>query len=171
MKSQGTVPRPAGRGRAGGPGGRAPSHRPCSTTRSSRTDASTSSRAGRGSRRSRRAGVPRSALAITRPGYGPNGETVVFDSRTPSTSYNYKHGLPGEYFRSEGSAKSPFARGQVQRTDVRGLLLVRQVAPRPDQRRQQEQRPGAAGLLVSAASTSPTTCSSARSSRPASGSR
>ena len=36
--------------------------------------------------------------AITRPGYGPNGETVVFDSETAINLYNFKHDLAGEYF-------------------------------------------------------------------------
>jgi hypothetical protein len=35
---------------------------------------------------------------IERPAYGPNGETVVFDSGTAINLYNFKHGLPGEYF-------------------------------------------------------------------------
>src|SRR5262245_34264861 len=34
--------------------------------------------------------------AITRTGYGPNGETVVFDSENAINLYNFKHGLPGE---------------------------------------------------------------------------
>src|SRR5215471_12950034 len=36
--------------------------------------------------------------AITRPGYGPNGETVVFDSENAINLYNFKHGTTGEYF-------------------------------------------------------------------------
>jgi phosphate-selective porin O/P len=36
--------------------------------------------------------------AITRPGYGPNGETVVFDSESAINLYNFKHDLAGEYF-------------------------------------------------------------------------
>src|SRR5262245_6784886 len=35
---------------------------------------------------------------ITRPGYGPNGETVVFDSEDAINLYNFKHDRPGEYF-------------------------------------------------------------------------
>jgi hypothetical protein len=35
---------------------------------------------------------------IERPGYGPNGETVVFDSVDAINSYNHQHGLPGELF-------------------------------------------------------------------------
>ena len=37
-------------------------------------------------------------VAITRPGYGPNGETVVFDSESAINLYNFKHNLAGEYF-------------------------------------------------------------------------
>ena len=45
-------------------------------------------------------------VAITRPGYGPNGETVVFDNENAINLYNYKHGLPGEYFAPpEGDAR------------------------------------------------------------------
>jgi hypothetical protein len=33
---------------------------------------------------------------IERRAYGPNGETVVFDSETAINLYNFKHGLPGE---------------------------------------------------------------------------
>lgn len=36
--------------------------------------------------------------AIMRPGYGPSGETVVFDSENAINLYNFKHGLPGENF-------------------------------------------------------------------------
>jgi hypothetical protein len=36
--------------------------------------------------------------AITRPGYGPNGETVVFDAEDAVNLYNFKHNLPGEVF-------------------------------------------------------------------------
>src|SRR5262245_33116490 len=36
--------------------------------------------------------------AIMRPGYGPNGETVVFDHENAINLYNFKHGLPGENF-------------------------------------------------------------------------
>lgn len=37
--------------------------------------------------------------AITRPGYGPNGETVVFDGEDAINLYNFKHGKPGEVFK------------------------------------------------------------------------
>jgi hypothetical protein len=45
--------------------------------------------------------------AITRPGYGPNGETVVFDSEDAINLYNYKHGIPGEYFPKPKEAPKP----------------------------------------------------------------
>jgi hypothetical protein len=35
---------------------------------------------------------------IERQGYGPGGETVVFDSQNAVNLYNFKHGLPGENF-------------------------------------------------------------------------
>jgi len=35
---------------------------------------------------------------VERPGYGPNGETVVFDSERAINLYNFRHGLPGERF-------------------------------------------------------------------------
>ena len=38
------------------------------------------------------------APVIIRQGYGPNGETVVFDSEDAINLYNFKHDLPGEYF-------------------------------------------------------------------------
>ena len=45
---------------------------------------------------------------IERPGYGPNKETVVFDSRDAINLYNFKHGLPGESFpEPEKAAKFP----------------------------------------------------------------
>jgi hypothetical protein len=53
-------------------------------------------------------------VAITRPGYGPNGETVVFDSEDAINLYNYKHGLPGEYFpKPKEAPKSPFPAGKI----------------------------------------------------------
>lgn len=36
--------------------------------------------------------------AITRPGYGPGGETVVFDGEDAITLYNWRHGQPAETF-------------------------------------------------------------------------
>jgi hypothetical protein len=52
-------------------------------------------------------------VAITRPGYGPNGETVVFDSEDAINLYNFKHGLAGEYFpKPKETPKSPFPAGK-----------------------------------------------------------
>jgi len=52
-------------------------------------------------------------VAITRPGYGPNGETVVFDSEDAINLYNFKHNLPGEYFpKPEEKPKSPYPVGK-----------------------------------------------------------
>ena len=45
--------------------------------------------------------------AFTRPGYGPNGETVVFDSEDAINLYNFKHNLPGEYFPKPKEAPKP----------------------------------------------------------------
>ncbi|HVO11976.1 MAG TPA: hypothetical protein VMX54_14650 [Vicinamibacteria bacterium] len=45
--------------------------------------------------------------AITRPGYGPGGETVIFDSEDAINLYNYKHGMPGEYFPKPKEAPKP----------------------------------------------------------------
>lgn len=44
---------------------------------------------------------------IERPAYGPNGETVVFDSQTAINLYNFKHGLPGENFPETGESAPP----------------------------------------------------------------
>src|SRR5262245_50064008 len=47
--------------------------------------------------------------AITRLGYGPKGETVVFDSEDAINLYNFKHNLPGEYFpKPEPKPPSPY---------------------------------------------------------------
>ena len=48
------------------------------------------------------AGTP----VITRTGYGPNRETVVFDSEDAVNLYNFKHNLPGEYFPPKPDEKS-----------------------------------------------------------------
>ena len=46
---------------------------------------------------------------IERPGYGPKGETVVFDSQDAINLYNFKHGLPGESFeKPEESEKAEY---------------------------------------------------------------
>ncbi len=51
--------------------------------------------------------------SLTRPGYGPNGETVVFDSEDAVNLYNFKHDLPGEYFPKPAEApKSPYPQGK-----------------------------------------------------------
>ena len=48
---------------------------------------------------------------IERQAYGPNGETVVFDSQTAINLYNFKHDLPGESFQApDQSAASVFPR-------------------------------------------------------------
>jgi hypothetical protein len=50
---------------------------------------------------------------ITRPRYGPNGETVVFDSQNAINLYNFKHGLPGEQFpqaQENPEPKFPFGK-------------------------------------------------------------
>jgi len=43
---------------------------------------------------------------IERTGYGPNGETVVFDSQDAINLYNFKHGLPGESFAKPDETKT-----------------------------------------------------------------
>jgi hypothetical protein len=46
--------------------------------------------------------------AISRPGYGPSGETVVFDGEAAINLYNFKHGKPGEVFKKPAEPpKSP----------------------------------------------------------------
>ena len=51
---------------------------------------------------------------IERPGYGPNGETVVFDSEEAINLYNFKHDLPGERFdEPEAAAKSEYPSGKI----------------------------------------------------------
>jgi hypothetical protein len=48
-------------------------------------------------------------VAITRLGYGPNGETVVFDSEDAINYYNFKHDIPGEVFvKPKEAPKSPY---------------------------------------------------------------
>jgi hypothetical protein len=44
---------------------------------------------------------------IERPAYGPNGESVVFDSPTAINLYNFKHGLPGESFPETPASTFP----------------------------------------------------------------
>jgi phosphate-selective porin OprO/OprP len=43
--------------------------------------------------------------AISRLGYGPNGETVVFDSETAINMYNFKHDKGGEVFKEPAKPK------------------------------------------------------------------
>jgi len=51
---------------------------------------------------------------ITRPGYGPNGETVVFDSPDAINLYNFKHGLPGESLaQAKEKPQSTFPSGKL----------------------------------------------------------
>lgn len=45
--------------------------------------------------------------AISRIGYGPNGETVVFDSEDAINLYNFKHDKPGEVFKKPAEAPKP----------------------------------------------------------------
>jgi hypothetical protein len=44
---------------------------------------------------------------IERPGYGPNRETVVFDSVDAINLYNFKRGLPGEQFPNPEAIQKP----------------------------------------------------------------
>ncbi len=46
-------------------------------------------------------------VAISRLGYGPGGETVVFDSEDAINLYNFKHNLPGEVFAKPKEAPKP----------------------------------------------------------------
>jgi hypothetical protein len=53
-------------------------------------------------------------VAITRLGFGPNGETVVFDSEDAVNLYNFKHDKPGEVFaKPKPPEVSPFPSGKV----------------------------------------------------------
>lgn len=45
--------------------------------------------------------------SITRISYGPNGETVVFDSNEAVNMYNYKHNLPLETFKAPPAPPAP----------------------------------------------------------------
>jgi hypothetical protein len=52
--------------------------------------------------------------AITRLGYGPNNETVVFDSEDAINYYNFKHNKPGEVFaKPKEAVKSPYPSGKI----------------------------------------------------------
>jgi hypothetical protein len=51
---------------------------------------------------------------ITRAGYGPSKETVVFDSEDAVNYYNFKHDIPGEVFaKPKPEAASPFPSGKI----------------------------------------------------------
>lgn len=53
-------------------------------------------------------------VALTRLGFGPNGETVVFDSEDAVNLYLFKHNLPGEVFpKPKPPEVSPFPAGKV----------------------------------------------------------
>ena len=54
-------------------------------------------------------------IAITRLGYGPNGETVVFDSEDAVNFYLFKHDQPGEVFAKPAAppAASPYPSGKI----------------------------------------------------------
>ena len=54
-------------------------------------------------------------VAITRLGFGPNGETVVFDSEDAVNLYLYKHDQPGEVFAKPAPppVPSPYPSGKV----------------------------------------------------------
>jgi Phosphate-selective porin O and P len=52
--------------------------------------------------------------ALTRLGYGPAGETVVFDSEDAVNFYNFKHDKPGEVFKKPvDPPKSPYPAGKI----------------------------------------------------------
>ena len=79
----------------------------------------------------------------------PTARRWCSTTRTRSTSTTSSTSLPGEYFAPPKVDPAVALPGRkVQRAHVRGLLRVRQVAPEHDQRRQHQQRAGAAGLLV-----------------------
>jgi hypothetical protein len=53
-------------------------------------------------------------VAISRPAYGPQGETVIFDSEDAINYYNFKHSKPGEVFQKPKEVpKSPYPSGKV----------------------------------------------------------
>lgn len=52
--------------------------------------------------------------AISRLGYGPSGETVVFDSEDAINLYNFKHDKPGEVFeKPKEKPKSEYPKGKI----------------------------------------------------------
>jgi len=57
--------------------------------------------------------------AITRTGYGPNGETMVFDSEDAINLYNFKHDKPGEVFQKP--AEPP--KSEYPKWKISGLMF------------------------------------------------
>jgi hypothetical protein len=57
--------------------------------------------------------------AITRTGYGPNGETMVFDSEDAINLYNFKHNKPGEVFQKP--AEPP--KSEYPKWKISGLMF------------------------------------------------
>jgi hypothetical protein len=58
--------------------------------------------------------APQTGAVITREGYGPNGETVIFDSENAINLYNFKHGRAGEGSdTSREVAKSDYPTGKI----------------------------------------------------------
>ena len=70
--------------------------------------------------------------SITRPGAGPNGETVVFDSEDAINLYNFKHGRPGEIIvRAEEKKpvmKFEWKDGKTTFESDRAALILSQLA-------------------------------------------
>jgi hypothetical protein len=61
-----------------------------------------------------RSGGAEIGVAITRLGFGPNGETVIFDSEDAVNLYNFKHDKPGEVFpKPKPPETSPFPSGKI----------------------------------------------------------
>ena len=107
---------------------------------------------------------------IEQPGYGPNGETVVFDSEDAINLYNFKHGLPGEQFPKPEEAAPEFPSGKFSGLMFGDYYWYYQW--------HQDQISGTDPTAVegqqdcgSGASTSPTTSRTTRSSPLVSGSR
>ncbi len=53
-------------------------------------------------------------VAVSRLGYGPGGETVVFDGEEAINLYNFKHNLPGEVFAKPKEAPKPREESSVR---------------------------------------------------------
>ena len=61
-----------------------------------------------------KSGAEETGGRVVRAGYGPDGETVVFDSEDAINLYNFKHGLPGEHFpTSEKPAEPRFPSSKI----------------------------------------------------------